>query len=85
MPQNPDLIATMCPDGNALIFDRTKHPLEPPKDGGTNAQIELKGHKQEGYALAWNHATEGQLVTGSDDKTVKLWCGIHARSGLGIC
>jgi histone-binding protein RBBP4 len=23
-PQNPDIIATLCPDGRALIFDRTK-------------------------------------------------------------
>jgi histone-binding protein RBBP4 len=46
MPQNPDLIATMAPDGNVYIFDRTKHPNQP--NGKFNPQIQLKGHEKEG-------------------------------------
>lgn len=48
MPQNPDLIATMCADGNALIFDRTKHPLSPPTPLKCNPQMILQGHTKEG-------------------------------------
>lgn len=72
MPQNPNIIATMCPDGRALIFDRTKHPLQP-RNNTIDAQVELVGHKSEGFGLAWNKNNEGQLVTGSTDTTVKLW------------
>ena len=71
MPQNPDLLATMTPDGRALIFDRTKHPSKP--TGRVNPDIELSGHKQEGFALNWNPNVEGQLATGSADTTVKVW------------
>lgn len=71
MPQNPNLIATMCADGRALIFDRSKHPLQP--TGNVNPQIELHGHTKEGFGLHWNPNKAGQLVTGSEDCTVKLW------------
>lgn len=71
MPQNPNLIATMCIDGRILVFDRTKHSLQP--SGKVNPQIELVGHTQEGFGLNWNPNQEGQLVTGSGDKTVRLW------------
>ncbi|EEB87146.1 hypothetical protein MPER_15627, partial [Moniliophthora perniciosa FA553] len=33
MPQNPDLIATKAVSGEVLVFDRTKHPSEPERDG----------------------------------------------------
>lgn len=72
MPQNPNIIATMCNDGRALVFDRTKHPLQP-KGNEIKPQITLKGHTDEGYALDWNKHTEGQIVTGSGDSTVKIW------------
>lgn len=71
MPQNPDLIATMCTDGLTLIFDRTKHSLEP--NGTVNPQITLKGHTEEGFGLCWSPHVEGQLVTGSQDSTVRFW------------
>jgi histone-binding protein RBBP4 len=51
-PQNPDIIATLAVDGKVLIFDRTKHSLMP--TGTPNPQIELVGHKEEGFGLAWN-------------------------------
>lgn len=78
MPQNPNIIATMCIDGNALVFDRTKHPSQP-KTNTVDAQIELKGHEKEGFGLDWNRHTEGQLATGSEDKTVKIWYLKDAR------
>ncbi|KAG9524561.1 nucleosome remodeling complex, CAF-I subunit, partial [Aureobasidium melanogenum] len=72
MPQNPDLIATMTIQGDALVFDRTKHSSMP-KTNQVDAQIELKGHEKEGFGLDWNAHFEGQLATGSEDQTVRVW------------
>ena len=70
-PQNPNIIATMCTDGRVLIFDRTKHPLQP--TGNVNPQMELIGHEAEGFGLSWNPHEAGHLATGSEDQTVRLW------------
>jgi histone-binding protein RBBP4 len=70
-PQNPDIIATLSVDGKVLIFDRTKHSSVP--DGTPSPQIELLGHKEEGFGLAWNPHEEGCLASGSEDRTVCLW------------
>ncbi|WYZ38643.1 hypothetical protein EsH8_III_000557 [Colletotrichum jinshuiense] len=70
-PQNPDIIATLCVDGKVLVFDRTKHSLQP--TGKVNAQVELIGHKQEGFGLSWNPHEQGCLASGSEDTTVCLW------------
>ncbi|ESZ91367.1 histone acetyltransferase type B subunit 2 [Sclerotinia borealis F-4128] len=70
-PQNPNIIATMCVDGRVLIFDRTKHSSLP--KGVVSPQIELVGHKKEGFGLGWNPHVAGELATGSEDKTVRLW------------
>lgn len=72
-PQNPDLIATMCNNGDVMIFDRTKHPLMPPVPHKCNPQMILKGHTKEGYGLTWNPHKPGHLMTGSEDATVRLW------------
>jgi histone-binding protein RBBP4 len=52
MPQKPDMIATMCADGNVLVFDKTKHPLQPTPgpDGILRCEPEmtLRGHTKEG-------------------------------------
>lgn len=71
MPQNPNLIGTMCVDGKAMVWDRTKHSSIP--TGIVNPQITLSGHKSEGFGLAWNPHKEGHLATGSEDQTVRLW------------
>jgi histone-binding protein RBBP4 len=78
-PQNPDIIATLAVDGRVLIFDRTKHSSNP--TGTPNPQVELIGHKEEGFGLHWNPHHAGRLATGSEDKTVLLWC-VAAFSGL---
>lgn len=72
-PQNPDIIATFAVDGRVLIFDRTKHELQPSQLGKISPQIELLGHTKEGFGLAWNPHEEGGLATGSEDKTMHLW------------
>ena len=71
MPQNPDLIATLCNDGRALVYDRTKHPSQP--TGTVNPQIELVGHTEDGFGLNWSPHHEGKLATATADKTVKIW------------
>ncbi|KAI6783005.1 Histone acetyltransferase type B subunit-like protein [Emericellopsis cladophorae] len=72
-PQNPDIIATFCVDGRILIFDRTKHPLQPANPGQINSQLELVGHKSEGFGLNWSPHEEGCLASGSEDATMRLW------------
>jgi histone-binding protein RBBP4 len=85
-PQNPDIIATLAVDGKVLIFDRTKHSLTP--TGTPSPQIELIGHKEEGFGLSWNPHEAGCLASGSEDKTVLLWyvsnlCFLTAISNSG--
>jgi histone-binding protein RBBP4 len=76
-PQNPNIIATMCTDGRVMIWDRSKHPLHP--TGTVNPQLELLGHTKEGFGLSWSPHAEGKLVTGSEDKTVRLWWVFRMR------
>ncbi|PVI00453.1 WD40 repeat-like protein [Periconia macrospinosa] len=71
-PQNPEIIASSCVNGDILIFDRTKHPMQP-KDNTIKYEAALKGHSGEGFGLAWNSVNEGHLVTGNEDKTVRTW------------
>ncbi|KAF2021391.1 WD40 repeat-like protein [Aaosphaeria arxii CBS 175.79] len=72
-PQNPDIIASLCTDGRVLIFDRSKHPLQPNKDGSIKFEAELIGHNKEGFGLSWSPLKEGHLVTGNEDTTVRTW------------
>lgn len=71
MPQNPDLISTMCNNGKVLVFDRTKHTSAP--EGHVKADIELRGHKGEGYAMNWNMLKEGTLATGDNEGVIHIW------------
>jgi histone-binding protein RBBP4 len=71
MPQNPDIIGTMCVNGDVCIWDRSKHTMVP--NGTPNPQIRLRGHEKEGYGIHWNPHKEGHLATGAEDHTVRLW------------
>ena len=73
MPQNPCLIATKAVSGAVYLFDYTKHPSNPPKDGQFNPDLKLVGHTLEGYGLAWSPLTKGYLASASQDKTVCVW------------
>ncbi len=72
-PQNPYIVATWAPDRNVYIWDTSKHLSVPKVEEGAKPQATLKGHKGEGFALEWNPFVEGQLLTGSEDQTVRLW------------
>jgi histone-binding protein RBBP4 len=71
-PQNPNIIATFSPDNNVYVWDRTKHSSVP-SDDIPKPQATLTGHTGEGFALEWNPFTEGQLLSGGEDKIVNLW------------
>lgn len=73
MPQNPTIIATKSPNKDVLIFDYTKHSIEPDKSGKINPQLSLTGHEKEGYGLSWNIRTKGQLLSAADDMTICFW------------
>ncbi|KAK7025469.1 Histone acetyltransferase type B subunit 2 [Paramarasmius palmivorus] len=73
MPQNPDLIATKAVSGEVLVFDRTKHPSEPERDGVCRPDIRLVGQSREGYGLAWNPNKAGHILGASEDMTVCHW------------
>eukprot|EP00053_Salpingoeca_punica_P007050 m.65234 g.65234 ORF g.65234 m.65234 type:complete len:430 (+) comp13976_c0_seq2:116-1405(+) len=73
MPQNPCIIATKTPSPDVLVFDYTKHPSIPSKDGKCEPQLRLRGHTKEGYGLSWNAHKMGYLLSASDDMTICLW------------
>ncbi|CBF74066.1 protein prwA [Aspergillus nidulans FGSC A4] len=47
-----------------MIWDRSKHQSVP--TGTVNPQMELLGHKQEGFGLSWSPHVAGHLATGRD-------------------
>ena len=65
MPQNPYLIATKSSASEVYVFDWSKHPSKPKDDGTFEPDLVCKGHSKEGYGLAWNPHTEGNLLSGS--------------------
>ncbi|KAG8833952.1 Histone acetyltransferase type B subunit 2 [Serendipita sp. 399] len=73
MPQNPDLIATKTTSGNVWIFDRTKHPSKPDKEGVFKPDIVLIGQDTEGFGLEWNDSKPGHIISSSEDSTVCYW------------
>jgi len=73
MPQNPDLIATKTITGDVYVFDRTKHPSDPPKDNVCKPDITLRGHSKEGFGLDWNPIKSGEVLSASEDETICHW------------
>eukprot|EP00239_Pterosperma_sp_CCMP1384_P000324 CAMPEP_0197850832 /NCGR_PEP_ID=MMETSP1438-20131217/16540_1 /TAXON_ID=1461541 /ORGANISM="Pterosperma sp., Strain CCMP1384" /LENGTH=188 /DNA_ID=CAMNT_0043464215 /DNA_START=427 /DNA_END=989 /DNA_ORIENTATION=+ len=54
MPQNHSLVATKTVSAEVYVFDYSRHPSKAPADGQCNPDLRLKGHKREGYGLAWS-------------------------------
>jgi histone-binding protein RBBP4 len=84
MPQNPFLIATKTVSAEVYVFDYSKHPSKPNPDGVCNPDLRLKGHKTEGYGLAWSPFLEGHLLSGSDDAQICLWDIRQADKGRKV-
>ena len=77
MPQDHLIIATKSNTDALLVFDVTKHPTAPPEGGRSEPQHRCLGHAEEGFPLAWNPHTKGQLLSAANDGSVCLWdiCG----------
>jgi histone-binding protein RBBP4 len=73
MPQNHFIVASRGPSAEVYIFDLSKHPSIPSENSPFTPQGVCVGHEKEGYGMAWSKLNEGQLLTASEDKTVKLW------------
>ena len=68
MPQNKFIVATKTPSAEVLLFDWSKHSSKPDPDGVCRPNLRLRGHRQEGYGLAWSPLTEGHLLSGSGER-----------------
>ena len=80
MPQNAGIIATMADNAKAYIYDcqATFKSLSEVRGGPrapppTKPAYTFKGHKQEGYALAWSGVEAGQLATGDCAGAIHVW------------
>ncbi|KAI8814597.1 WD40-repeat-containing domain protein [Cladochytrium replicatum] len=73
MPQNPNIIATRTSFGPVYVFDRTKHPSQPPTDGVCTPDVKLMGHTKEGYGIAWHPRREGEIISASEETTINFW------------
>eukprot|EP00798_Chlamydomonas_sp_ICE-L_P001886 gene1886-33302_t len=66
---------------DVYVFDYSKHPSKPSPDGVCRPNIVLKGHRTEGYGLAWSPFMSGHLLSGSDDAQICLWDISSSLSG----
>lgn len=73
MPQNHFIVASRGPENEVYIFDLRKHESLPTSKSVFSPQGVCIGHTKEGYAMSWNQHHQGQLLTGSEDRTVMLW------------
>lgn len=73
MPQNHFVVASRGPDPQLYIWDLTKHSSFADDKSPFCPQGVCIGHEKEGYALAWSNLSEGFLLSGSEDTTIKLW------------
>ena len=78
-PSRPTLIATRPASAQCFVFDTERaaaRAAEAPddKEGGVAAPwLTLRGHGDEGYGMAWNPHTAGELATAANDGTICLW------------
>lgn len=84
MPQDKFIIATKTVSADVYVFDYSKHPSKPHPDGVCRPNLILKGHKTEGYGLAWSPYMTGHLLSGSDDAQICLWDISSASKGSSV-
>eukprot|EP00899_Mesostigma_viride_P007613 jgi/Mesvir1/16853/Mv15740-RA.3 len=59
------IVAVGCQDGIVHVMD-----LNTP---GGSVKWALKGHKAKVFNVAWSPLIDGRLMSGSDDKTIRVW------------
>jgi histone-binding protein RBBP4 len=79
MPQNADLLATKAVSGEVLVFDRTKHPDEPERDGVCRPDIRLVGQTQEGCAELHFDRAEIDSAVGTASRGTRKKRGTSCR------
>ncbi|PFH38251.1 RbAp46 [Besnoitia besnoiti] len=67
MPQNPDIVATMGPDGFVNIYDITMASAF-----SAGSLLKLAAHTADGFGLAWNLSREGLLASTSNAGSICL-------------
>ena len=67
MPQQPNIIATRGPVGDAFVYDIAEYSETRTKP------LRLVGHKEEGFGLDWSTVTYGRLATAGLDQIVCIW------------
>ncbi|KAJ1461881.1 WD40-repeat-containing domain protein [Pelagophyceae sp. CCMP2097] len=75
MPQNANIVATKPACAAVYVYD-TAGAREAQREAGAvlpGPSLRLEGHDEEGYALCWNPALEGELLSGSNDGHVCIW------------
>ena len=73
MPQNTFKIASFSSTNDIFLFDYGKHPSKLNPDGICRPQGLLRGHTDEGFALAWHPMQSGLLLSGAQDGKMCLW------------
>lgn len=74
MPANPDVVATVGPQGHLSVFDRTKHALGVEGVAGEDRPVvRVAAHGGEAWGLLWNQQREGVLALAGMDGVVCVW------------
>lgn len=73
--ENPNVIASKARTGEVFVFDRTTHESFPKENEPFNPALRLKGHTEEGYALAWNphKSRSNHILSAGFDGLVCHW------------
>ncbi|VVA99641.1 unnamed protein product [Arabis nemorensis] len=84
MPQKPQVCVSWSDSGHVQVWDLSSHLnalVESETEGkdGTSPVLtqapaaNFAGHKDEGYAIDWSHATAGRLLSGDCKGMIHLW------------
>lgn len=85
MPQEPHVVASWSETGKVHLWDIRPHlkllDAHEGVKGATAAPIPrgygpiktFDGHKEEGFAVAWSHASPGRLATGDCGGSILVW------------
>ena len=70
MSQYPNIMATIGPSGDVILYDLDIDPSEEKSNGVLG---KCTSHSAEGYGLAWSRVRASRLVTAANDGAVCFW------------